>query len=658
MEKRDRVNDKPNRADKRDKVKDNPTRADKRDRAPKNKNQEGKHHQGWRTPKNTAVAQSQEWAAVVSTTTLTPTPPPTFASPTVSPSVEPTTAAPTTNEPTSAAPTSEEPTTAMPIPLAPIETMDGGTAYPTLFPTTSPTFADRPICPPAYNGNYTDYIAGNAIEMESHIYVCQSDPYEEYCNVYTAPRRKKWEEENWDEGKQDLWENAWVHEGACEIGVVSDEGIDAMMSGLAAAAEEEDTIIEITTTEAPYDIDTLMEDGEVDTMAGVPHFDIDTLIGEELAMIAAVTTPATTMTTATEATIPITTSTSTTSTTTEVPDTTTTTTTTSTTTTSTTTPTTTTEDIVTSTALPTAAATTTTAEATVAPTTTTVAAPTTYPTYTPTEPWPDCPPAYNNHTTYVAGDISEVHEHIFQCDEELVQWCNIYEWDAKYKDLDPNAKDLWRDAWVHLHPCTPVTFEDEVMDAEVMDAEVMVEGIEGDTDEELIAADGSETEVVTTLATKGAATMDCTLEMCSYEVAESTSLKYQVNELEGTLSMEVIHDGESWLGLAFSEDGGMINSQAVIGLPEENTVQKFNLGGKAIGAIELMEQQSLTNTSIQIVDGQTIMKFTKLLDEDGEIEIFAGPPGGMKNIMLFAHGSGLALGYHGPDAWVKFELTL
>mmetsp|Transcript_32922 Transcript_32922/g.62911 ORF Transcript_32922/g.62911 Transcript_32922/m.62911 type:complete len:197 (-) Transcript_32922:54-644(-) len=196
------------------------------------------------------------------------------------------------------------------------------------------------------------------------------------------------------------------------------------------------------------------------------------------------------------------------------------------------------------------------------------------------------------------------------------------------------------------------------MDAEVMDAEVMVEWIEGDTDEELIAADGSETEVVTTLATKGAATMDCTLEMCSYEVAESTSLKYQVNELEGTLSMEVIHDGESWLGLAFSEDGGMINSQAVIGLPEENTVQKFNLGGKAIGAIELMEQQSLTNTSIQIVDGQTIMKFTKLLDEDGEIEIFAGPPGGMKNIMLFAHGSGLALGYHGPDAWVKFELTL
>jgi len=231
-----------------------------------------------------------------------------------------------------------------------------------------------------------------------------------------------------------------------------------------------------------------------------------------------------------------------------------------------------------------------------------------------------------------------------------VQWCNIYVWDEKYKDQDPNAKQLWKDAWVHLYPCTPVTFED------VMDEDAVVEEIEGDTDEEL-TADGSETEVVAMLATEGAATMDCTLEMCSYEVAESTSLKYQVNLLEGTLSMEVIQDGESWLALAFSEDGGIVNSQAVIGSPEENTVQKFNLGGKEVGAIEPMEQQSLSNTSIQIVDGQTIMKFTKLLDEDGEIEILAGS-GGMKNIMLFAHGSGLAWGYLGPDAWVQFELTL
>ena len=83
--------------------------------------------------------------------------------------------------------------------------------------------------------------------------------------------------------------------------------------------------------------------------------------------------------------------------------------------------------------------------------------------------------------------------------------------------------------------------------------------------------------------------------------------------------------------------------------------KKYNLRGKSACAVQPMldDHQTLSDASIQMVDGQTIMKFAKLLQEDGEIEIVAG-----KNIMLFAHGGYLDLEYHGPQARMACELTL
>ena len=50
----------------------------------------------------------------------------------------------------------------------------------------------------------------------------------------------------------------------------------------------------------------------------------------------------------------------------------------------------------------------------------------------------------------------------------------------------------------------------------------------------------------------------------SYQISDSSVLNYKVNESEGTLSAEVVHDGESWVAIAFSEDGGMVGSEAVM----------------------------------------------------------------------------------------------
>ena len=66
---------------------------------------------------------------------------------------------------------------------------------------------------------------------------------------------------------------------------------------------------------------------------------------------------------------------------------------------------------------------------------------------------------------------------------------------------------------------------------------------------------------------------DCTKEMCESQLADNLLLKYQINVpsdttleacAECTISMEAIYDGEAWVAIAFSTDGLMIGSQAVM----------------------------------------------------------------------------------------------
>jgi len=111
---------------------------------------------------------------------------------------------------------------------------------------------------------------------------------------------------------------------------------------------------------------------------------------------------------------------------------------------------------------------------------------------------------------------------------------------------------------------------------------------------------------------------------------------YDNGILCGRLEVEI----DGWIGLGFSPSGNMANSQAVIGIPDEDTVLKYDL---AIGRATPMneDRQTLRDTSIEIVDGKTTMSFTKLLVEDGEVRIEEEGD----NTFLFAWG-GSTLGYH------------
>eukprot|EP00584_Thalassiosira_punctigera_P019506 CAMPEP_0172555966 /NCGR_PEP_ID=MMETSP1067-20121228/62037_1 /TAXON_ID=265564 ORGANISM="Thalassiosira punctigera, Strain Tpunct2005C2" /NCGR_SAMPLE_ID=MMETSP1067 /ASSEMBLY_ACC=CAM_ASM_000444 /LENGTH=646 /DNA_ID=CAMNT_0013344617 /DNA_START=62 /DNA_END=2002 /DNA_ORIENTATION=- len=116
--------------------------------------------------------------------------------------------------------------------------------------------------------------------------------------------------------------------------------------------------------------------------------------------------------------------------------------------------------------------------------------------------------------------------------------------------------------------------------------------------------------------------------------------------------LEVENDG--WIGFATARDVGtlfMNGAEAIIGVPEENSVLKYDLTGTATAMST--DSQTLMNTSITQDDGKTTMEFAKLLVEDGEIPIVEKG----ENTFLHARG-GSSLGYHGVTSRVSFKLDL
>lgn len=128
------------------------------------------------------------------------------------------------------------------------------------------------------------------------------------------------------------------------------------------------------------------------------------------------------------------------------------------------------------------------------------------------------------------------------------------------------------------------------------------------------------------------------------EIDSSATLYYAVIPVEesgnGLLCgrLEVENDG-GWIGLGFSDDGMMSGSQAVIGIPAEGTVLKYDLTSAATPMDD--DRQTLTGTSISAgEDGMVVMEFVKLLVEEGEVPILVG-----ENRFIQARGPA-ELGYH------------
>jgi hypothetical protein len=137
---------------------------------------------------------------------------------------------------------------------------------------------------------------------------------------------------------------------------------------------------------------------------------------------------------------------------------------------------------------------------------------------------------------------------------------------------------------------------------------------------------------------------DCPLSSDIDLVGDGSFLLRQViNPSTSTVSVELEYLGIGWVGIAFSETSLMVPNTAIIGLPDDGTVQKYDLTIRDISGVlpASSDRQTLTGTSI-VQDGtSTILSFTRDLVETSETTVVAG-----SNMINVAYGSSNTLAYH------------
>mmetsp|Transcript_21356 Transcript_21356/g.46351 ORF Transcript_21356/g.46351 Transcript_21356/m.46351 type:complete len:403 (+) Transcript_21356:2-1210(+) len=98
-------------------------------------------------------------------------------------------------------------------------------------------------------------------------------------------------------------------------------------------------------------------------------------------------------------------------------------------------------------------------------------------------------------------------------------------------------------------------------------------------------------------------------------------------------------------------------NRAVIGIPERSEPMLYYLDGKDLDYITPMTRNAgiLEGTSIEFVDGQTVMEFTASFPTWGILQT----PQNMQQTIIWAHGSEGAeeLAYHGPSSRKSYTIT-
>eukprot|EP00804_Cyclotella_cryptica_P028334 CCRYP_013208-RA/>CCRYP_013208-RA protein AED:0.12 eAED:0.12 QI:0/0/0.5/1/0/0/2/241/391 len=162
-----------------------------------------------------------------------------------------------------------------------------------------------------------------------------------------------------------------------------------------------------------------------------------------------------------------------------------------------------------------------------------------------------------------------------------------------------------------------------------------------------------------TLTLLGHSRGQCPSELTGVESISSTLTMYYALVLSdsepGILCARFESQSEAWLGWGINPSGEMIGGEAVIGLPDEGTVRKFNLYAESMDGVVEMDDasQTLMETSIVQENGMTIMSFAKYLDED-QYGIFES---GRANSFIWAVGSSNTLGYHPERGHFELEFA-
>lgn len=135
------------------------------------------------------------------------------------------------------------------------------------------------------------------------------------------------------------------------------------------------------------------------------------------------------------------------------------------------------------------------------------------------------------------------------------------------------------------------------------------------------------------------------------DLSSTETLYYEV--IDGVFCARIESESEGWLGFGISSNGSMVPAEAVIGVPDDGSVLKYDLTSKDTSGVVPMsdDKQTLLDASIVQEGGKTTMTFAKVMDED-EYPLVIGD-----NSCIYAQADSNTLGYHGGNRG-SFTLTL
>lgn len=155
-----------------------------------------------------------------------------------------------------------------------------------------------------------------------------------------------------------------------------------------------------------------------------------------------------------------------------------------------------------------------------------------------------------------------------------------------------------------------------------------------------------------------ASSYDCSLYSSQSVSGGRIVIRNVYNPRNNSVTMEMVWIGSpAYVSVSIASNGYMVPNMAVMGLPGDNSVQKYWMKNYKTSGTTLMssQYQTLKDTSIKQNSTHTIMRFTQKLDDPlypGETQISATG----ENKVLFAIGISNDFGMHQIGA--SFRLTL
>ncbi|GKY93603.1 hypothetical protein MPSEU_000327700 [Mayamaea pseudoterrestris] len=143
-------------------------------------------------------------------------------------------------------------------------------------------------------------------------------------------------------------------------------------------------------------------------------------------------------------------------------------------------------------------------------------------------------------------------------------------------------------------------------------------------------------------ASSSSSSTSCALSSDAQTLMDGLTFKHVVNPDNAAITIELTYEGEAWLGFGVNPDGEMIGGDAVIGLPDTNSVMQYDMTGEGLDLVTPWSTQTLSETSIIQTDGVTILTYTMPLVNDNQNVIQASGP----NTFIFAVGFDNTLNTH------------